>query len=363
MRVFEHLRTLEAWQSRGRRVCVATIISVEGSAPRDPGSAMLIAQDGELCGALTGGCIEAALVTQAAQALAQGRARAVTYGISDSQAQSVGLSCGGTLEILLDEPEPELVRRLAETLDARAGGVAVRLDKAGLGARLAAFENGAIGTLGNADLDEAVAVELRMVGAGRSAVLRSFGEEGEPHGDIRIFMQRLVSPPRMYVFGAVDFAAPMLRVAKLLGYETILCDARAAFATRARFPDADRIEVSWPDELLAREAIDEHSAVIAMTHDEKFDLPLIRAALATPACYIGVMGSRRTNERRMTQLRELGVAEDQLQRLSAPAGLDVGARTPEEIAVSIASELLALRNGRSGGLLKHGSGPLRGRSP
>lgn len=359
--MIDHLRTVGHWQAANRRACLATLVRVDGSAPRDPGATMVIAQDGEIAGSITGGCIEAALVEESAAVFAQGRARITRFGLPDEQAHAIGLSCGGMLDVFLDEPEREWVRALCDALEHDAPlGIALRLDGAAAGARLALFPQTAIGSLGDRDLDQAACAELRAQGADAHCT-RSFGEQGEPHGDVRVFLTRFARKPRMYVFGAVDFAAAMLRIGKLLGYEAILCDARPAFATRARFPEADRIEVAWPDDVLAREPVDERSAIIAMTHDEKFDLPLLRAALATPAGYIGVMGSRSTNERRFAQLREEGVDGSQLDRMSAPAGLDIGGRTPEEIALSIAGELVAVRNGRGGGRLKHARGPLRGR--
>lgn len=360
--VIEHLRSIREWQTAGRRACLATLIAVEGSAPRDPGADMAIAQDGVIAGSLTGGCIEAALVQESEAVFAQGRPRIARFGLPDEQAHTVGLSCGGTLEVFIDEPQRAWVEAATEALELAAPhGVALRLDEPSAGVRLVLFEGRAVGSLGDPELDEAVCAELRNQGADECS-LRRFGPNGEPHGDVRIFLARFAQKPQMYVFGAVDFAAAMLRIGKMLGFEAILCDARPAFATRARFPEADRIEVAWPDDVLARANVDERTAIVAMTHDEKFDLPLLRAALATPAGYIGVMGSRSTNERRFAQLRESGVLPAQLERLSAPAGLDIGGRSPEEIALSIAAELVALRNGREGGRLKDARGPLRGRA-
>ncbi len=341
---------------------MATLIAVEGSAPRDPGADMAIAQDGEIAGSITGGCIEAALVQESRAVFERGNPRIARFGLQDEQAHAVGLSCGGTLEVLLDEPQAAWIDAVSQAMtNWQARGVALRLDGPGAGSRLALFANGSIGSLGDPDLDEAACAELQTQGT-QAHSLRFFGEQGEPHGDVRVFLARFAQKPRMYVFGAVDFAGAMLRIGKLLGYEAILCDARPAFATRTRFPDADRIEVAWPDEMLARETIDERTAIVAMTHDEKFDLPLLRAALATPAGYIGVMGSRRTNERRFAQLRESGIETAQIERLCAPAGLDIGGRTPEEIALSIAAEIIAVRNARQGGRLKEAQGPLRGRA-
>ena len=350
------------WHGAGRRGALATLVGVERSAPRDPGASMAIGEDGELRGSITAGCVEAALVEEARHVFAQGGARRRFYGVSDSQAQAVGLSCGGTLQIFIDEPDPRFVTSLQSALasNRKLLATALRVDEQHP-ARLAIFADGSCGSLGNADLDEAVCTEIRGGGAAQETSMRQYGDEGEPHGDIDVFVERLTPRPRMYVFGAIDFAGAMLSVAKLLGYEAILCDARSAFATPERFPQADRIEVAWPDDILRAEALDENSAIVAMTHDEKFDIPLIRAALETRAGYIGIMGSRRTNERRLAQLREAGVTDAQLARLNAPIGLNLGARTPEETAIAIAAEIIALRHGRDGGRLTGGTGSLRGR--
>jgi xanthine dehydrogenase accessory factor len=272
------------------------------------------------------------------------------------------LSCGGTLRIIiepLDAAETaELDRALVnETLLAEA----IRVDDKAAGKRLYVFDETTLGSLGNKRLDEAVEAEVRSI-SGEATETRTYGDEGEPHGDVRVFIQRALPRARMYIFGAIDFAHAMIRVAKLLAYDVTLCDARSAFATRERFPEADRIVVAWPDQFLRSAPVDERAAIVALTHDEKFDVPLIRAALQTRAGYIGVMGSRRTNARREEQLRELGTTESELARISAPIGLDLGARTPEETAIAIAAEIVALRHGREGGRLVNASGPIRGRS-
>lgn len=360
--MLEHLAALAQWHAAGRRGALATLVGIERSAPRDPGASMAICEDGELRGSISGGCVEAALVDEARHVFAGGGARRRFYGVSDSQAQAVGLSCGGTLQIFIDEPNPKFVEQVYAALqaDRRLLATALRVDEL-QPARLAIFADGSCGSLGNRDLDDAICTELRAGGAAQENSLRQYGDEGEPHGDVEVFIERLTPRPRMYVFGAIDFAGAMLSVARLLGYEAVLCDARSAFATADRFPQADRIAVAWPDDFLRGEAIDANSAIVAMTHDEKFDIPLIRAALETPAGYIGIMGSRRTNERRFAQLREAGISEEQLARLNAPIGLNLGARTPEETAIAIAAEIIALRHGRDGGRLTGGAGSLRGR--
>jgi len=179
---------------------------------------------------------------------------------------------------------------------------------------------------------------------------------------VQIWVALVLSRPDMYVFGAIDFAHAMVTAGNFLGYRVTVCDARPAFAQSSRFPQADRVVASWPDDFLRSAPVDERTALVVLTHDEKFDIPLLQAALQTRAAYIGVMGSRRTHARRVQQLRDAGVSERELERLSAPVGLDIGARTPQETALAIAAEIVALRNGRSGGRLTGGEGPVRART-
>jgi xanthine dehydrogenase accessory factor len=361
MRMHELLAQVRRLHDAGERAALATLVDVRRSAPRDPGAVMVISSGGTIFGSISGGCVESALAQEAAAVLRDGNARLVEYGLSDADARAVGLSCGGTLTVLIEAVDAAesaaLERRLTtETLLAECA----RLDEGGRANRLFVFEDSSLGSLGNARLDDVVASEVRASIGGDAAEIRGYGDEGEPHGDVRIFIHRVLPQPRMYIFGAIDFAHAMVRTGKLLGYDVTLCDARAAFATPERFPEADRIVVAWPDDFLRESPVDERTVIVALTHDEKFDLPLIRAALQTNAGYIGVMGSRRTNDRRLAQLRELGAGDEELARLSAPVGLDLGARTPEETAIAIAAEIIALRHGRSGGRLTDGTGPVRG---
>lgn len=341
MRVLE---LLDRIVERGnQRLVLATLISVERSAPRDPGAVMLISEGGELWGSISGGCVEAALVGEAQGVRSDGKARVVTYGISDADAQAVGLSCGGTIRVLLELVAPAIFAAVHDRIrHERLLLSALRTGGANLGARLFAFENGYLGSLGNAALDSAVAA-------------------GQPVNDTPLFVQRIVPAPDMYVFGASDLTHAMVRAAKFLGYHVTVCDARPAFAAAERFPDADRVVVAWPHEFLRDATVDERTALVVLTHDEKFDIPLLQAALQSDAGYIGVLGSRRTHAHRLERLRECGVSDLQLERLCAPIGLDIGARTPQETALAIAAEIVAERNRRDGGRLTGGEGSLHGR--
>jgi xanthine dehydrogenase accessory factor len=357
--VLELLQTIRCWQREGHAVTLATLVDVENSAPRDPGASFAVCADGRLAGSISGGCVEAALVEESSAVLASGIARIVQYGLSDAEAFAVGLTCGGTLRILIERLDPSFCEALEnrETLEA----MATRLDAGGIGRRQAVFEDRIVGSLGAPDLDAAVAQEARDGTALAEPHLRTYGEAGEPHGDVEIFLERIAPRPEMYVFGAIDFAQAMVRTGRAIGFHVTLCDARAAFATPTRFPEAHRVVVAWPHEFLANAPVDERTAIVVLTHDEKFDLPLLTLALRTRAGYIGAMGSRNTNANRMKSLARAGLTPDELAKLSAPIGLDIGARTPEETAIAIAAEIIALRHHRTGGRLTHAQGPLRGR--
>lgn len=253
-----------------------------------------------------------------------------------------------------------IFERLAEALHAdRPVALVTRLDGAYAGAKLLVFEDETLGDLGTPGLNVAAANEARAQLAIGENALRSFGEDGEPVGiEVRLFIAAYAPKPTMYIFGAIDFSRAMAKIAKYLGYHVVVVDARPVFATKARIPDADEIVVSWPDEFLATAPVDKRTAIVILTHDVKFDMPLLELAVKTHAGYIGAMGSRRTHANRLDALREAGISEAEIARISAPIGLDIGARTPEETAISIVAEIVALREGRDGGRLSTGSRPV-----
>ena len=255
-----------------------------------------------------------------------------------------------------------IFERLAAALhDDAPAALATRLDDGSLGAKLLVNERGVEGDLGSSGLNYAVEAEARALLTLGETALRTFGENGEPipiGREARVFIQTFAPKPEMYIFGAIDFSRAMARIGKYLGYRVTVVDARPVFATARRIPDADKVVVAWPDEFLSAARVDARSAVIVLTHDQKFDIPLLLVALGTEAGYIGAMGSRRTHAARVEALREAGIGEADLARISAPIGLDIGARTPEETAISIASEIVALRAGRGGGRLRESSLPV-----
>jgi len=274
-------RELERWRDRGdRHFALATVLATRRSAPRPVGSKLAISEQGELAGSVSGGCVEGEVALTARSVLSSGDAQTLTYGISDEQAGSVGLPCGGEIDVGIERVELSELERLVE--------------------------------------------------------------ESAPY--------------RLVVFGAVDVAEALCRGAKELGWDTVVADPRATFATPERIASADELLVEWPEDALARVDLNERSAVVVLTHEERFDVPALVGALRSDAFYVGALGSRRTQEKRRARLLAEGVSEGELERLSGPTGLDLGAETPAESAVSILAEILAVRAGRPGGRLKDASG-------
>lgn len=352
--------TLRRWHAEGQRIALARVVAVERSAPREPGSALAVNERGDVVGSVSGGCVEAAVYEEAQDAIDTGRARLVTYGISDEEGIAVGLTCGGTIHVFIEPLDLNVFERLAPAaVEQHPIALATRVDAAGNGETLVVTAQHAFGDFGSSDLTRAVTAETRaLLTLGETRVV-GFGPDGEPmFDDVRVFVHSFAPRPRMYIFGAIDFSRAMASLGTYLGYHVVVVDARPVFATRERIPDAAEIVVAWPDEFLRQALVDERTVVIVLTHDVKFDIPLLRVALRTNAAYIGVMGSRRTHANRVAELRAAGVSDEQLARLSAPIGLDLGGRTPEETAVSIAAEIIAVRSGRNGGRLTHENGPI-----
>ena len=349
------LDQITKWWDSGETFGLATVVNTFRSAPRDPGAALAVSGGGEVAGSVSGGCVEGAVYELAREVCETGQPVLQTYGISDDAAFDVGLTCGGIIELFVEPVSKERFAALADVAaairDEVPVAVATVISGPGvLGAHRIIRADAATGTLGAGDrLDEAVDDDARgMLAQGLTGV-RHYGEHGERRlDDLSVFVQSFAPPPRMLVFGAIDFAAAVARAGKFLGYRVTVCDARPIFATHARFPDADEVIVDWPHRYLAQTPIDSRTVICVLTHDPKFDVPVLEVALRTPAGYIGAMGSRRTHDDRLARLREAGLTEDELARLRSPIGLDLGARTPEETAVSVAAELIQLRWGGSG---------------
>jgi xanthine dehydrogenase accessory factor len=325
---------------------------------------MLVGPDKSAVGSVSGGCVEGAVYELAQQVVGDGGPVLQRYGVSDEDAFAVGLTCGGILDVFVEKVSQETFPQLGDVAnDIEAGRpVAVATvvehpDPAWLGRRLVVRPEGdGIPLEGDLESERAqagIADDARgLLASGRSELL-TYGPDGQRRGEgMRVFCAAYAPKPRMLVFGAIDFAAAVARLGSFLGYRVTVCDARPVFATASRFPYADEVVVAWPHRYLSEQAaagaVDPRTVMCVLTHDPKFDVPLLEVALRTPATYIGAMGSRRTHEDRLARLREAGLADAELARLRSPIGLDLGARTPEETAVAIAAELIQLRWGGSG---------------
>ncbi|MFF7023543.1 XdhC/CoxI family protein [Streptomyces klenkii] len=379
---------LHRWCGEGRAFAVATVVAVEGSAPRQPGAALAVDTEGTAVGSVSGGCVEGAVYELCRAALESGESVRERFGYSDEDAFAVGLTCGGALDVLVVPVLPDGCGRavLAEALTAVTAGEPVALARVAdgpdgwLGRALLVRADGTYaGTLAGTEpedrsvslgrsassdrtdsdrtvLDRTVAAEAAaLLAAGRTGTVVAGTDDvnGSRCGDpVTVLVESCLPPPRMIVFGAVDFAAALVRAGKFLGYHVTVCDARPVFATTGRFPGADEVAVDWPHRYLdaqqAAGALDARTVLCVLTHDAKFDVPLLERALRLPVAYVGAMGSRRTHEARLERLREAGVAERALDRLRSPIGLDLGARTPEETALSIVAEIVAARHGGTG---------------
>jgi xanthine dehydrogenase accessory factor len=356
--VREILDDLAAWWERDQPVGLATVVATWSSAPRPPGAAMLVGPGGTAVGSVSGGCVEAAVYELCEQVVQTGEPVLVRYGVSDDDAFAVGLTCGGIIELFVEKvarpayPEMGLIHESVTAGEPVAVATVIRGRPDQIGRHLVVWPDRRAGGLGSERLDDATTDDVRgLLASGRTGTL-TYGPDGERLGDgLDIFVQSLAPKPRMLVFGAIDFAAAVARIGSFLGYRVTVCDARPVFATPRRFPGVE-VVVDWPHRYLAGEVaedrVDERTVVCVLTHDAKFDVPVLQVALAQRFAYVGAMGSRRTHDDRIKRLREAGVTDEQLAGLASPIGLDLGARTPEETAVSVAAEIISRRWGGNG---------------
>ncbi|MEU8389629.1 XdhC/CoxI family protein [Micromonospora sp. NPDC048842] len=386
----------------GEPVALATVVTTWHSAPQPAGAAMVVATDGTVIGSVSGGCVEADLYERARRVLGTGQPELCRYGISDDDAYTVGLTCGGILDVFVERVDASALPALDAVAAARRSGhpaAIVTCVAADAGPRAASTGNGpagtddppadagsspvagpadparrlgrrlvltgkrSVGSLGDDRLDDAASADaLGLLAAGRSGMLR-YGYHGQRRGGgVSLFVTAHATPPRMIVFGAIDFAAAVARIGAFLGYRVTVCDARPVFATARRFPEADEVVVQWPHRYLrtelAADRLDERTVLCVLTHDPRFDVPLLELALRHPLAYVGAMGSRRTHDERHKLLSEAGLSPEQLARLASPIGLDLGGRTPEETAVSVAAQIVAARWGGTGRPLAVLDGPI-----
>jgi xanthine dehydrogenase accessory factor len=359
--VRELLTRLREWERTGLPVALATVVAVRGSAPRQPGATMAVTAEGEVIGSVSGGCVEAAVYDTAMRVLQGAPATVESYGISDDDAFAVGLTCGGELDVLIRAVS---LGDWSDALSSLSLGEPVAFASLAGGASppgrtLVVWPHRVDGTLGNDGLDAAVTADVRGLLAQGMTGVRHYGPRGQRRQDaVTVFVQSFAPPPRLLVFGAIDFAGALARLGSYLGYRVTVCDARPVFATPARFPDAAEVVCEQPAAYLARTTVEESTVICVLTHDPKFDVPVLEVALRSPAAYIGAMGSRRTHADRVRRLRAAGVTDAELARLAAPIGLDIGARTPEETAVAIAAEIIQQRWGGTGHPLTGTAGPI-----
>jgi xanthine dehydrogenase accessory factor len=305
------LPTLERWAVLRIPTALGTVVERVGSAPRDPGASLAVSATDELAGSVTGGCVDPAVIRDAKEVLAGGSGRLRRFGLEGAETVAAGLPCGGTIAVAIYRLEPELVLALAEAVhDDRPVSVTIRLDEARFGEP-------------QLDLDDQSESGLKE------------GADGE-----LVFVNTFLPRPALYVFGISAHASALTTLGRFLGYRVTVCDARGAFVTPERFPDADELVVDWPDRFLERAPVDERTAICVLTHDLKFDVPALTRALKTPARYIGAIGSERTSAERDARLRGAGIGDAALARIRAPIGLRIGARSPNEVAVAIGAQLI-----------------------
>jgi xanthine dehydrogenase accessory factor len=342
------LPDIERWRDDGKRVALATVVSVAGSAPRGVGAVLATSDAGEVSGSVSGGCVEPAVIEAGQHAIRTGRAALLSFGITEEQnVEQIGLSCGGEIRVFVERTDDlaTLIGALqAERPLARAVVLAAPAGSPVVGGAslLVPEEDAAEGTLGSAELDAAASATAReLLRQGISATRQLPLEDDET---AEVFFGVFPAPPALVIVGAGHISIPLTRIAKVLGYRVVVVDARATFATRERLPEADELLVEWPDEALGHLPITSATAVAVLTHDNKFDVPALAAALASPAHYVGAIGSRSTRRERDTRLREVGVTDADLARIQGPIGLRIGARTPEEIALAIMAQIVAERH-------------------
>ncbi|MGW6604276.1 XdhC family protein [Streptomyces sp. NPDC055036] len=365
--------TLYEWFREARSFALATVVQVRGSAPLPPGTSLAVDTDGQVVGSISGGCVESGVYDLCQQVLAdRGTPTRGRFGYSDDDAFAIGLTCGGEIDVLVHRVTPADRSYLTASLEAvvrgRPAAIAQVVDGPVhlLGRGLSLLGDGSTydGTLDSENVNRAVAAQARaLLRAGRTACTEVGGDTDACPEKLSVLVHTCVPRPRMLIFGAVDFASALSQAGRFLGYRVTVCDARPVFATPARFPHADDVVVDWPHRYLERTEVDARTAICVLTHDAKFDIPLLRLALGLPVGYVGAMGSRRTHDHRMKALREAGLTVDQLARLRSPIGLDLGAHTPEETATSITAEIIAHTHLGTGLPLSRSTGPIHPPAP
>jgi xanthine dehydrogenase accessory factor len=343
------LDTVDRWLEEGRRVAAGTVIEVWGSAPRLPGAKMMVSGDGAMAGSVSGGCVEGAVVEEAGRVLAGGGPRLLKFGVSDERAWAVGLTCGGEISVFVEELAAgtegrRLLEALRRSLEARRRVVsAVVISGEGTGRRMLVWESGeSLGDLGAPRLNQRASLFAESLLEGGGATRKSFSS---PSGSLEVFFEAYLEPPELVVVGAVHVAIPLVQMASILGFRTVVVDPRSSFATRERFPEADELIAAWPQEALEGR-LHRGTFLAVLSHDPKIDQPALEMGLRSAAPYLGALGSRKSHEKRKEALKEAGFAEQEIGRIHGPIGLDLGGRKAEEIALAILAQVVATRHGR-----------------
>ena len=345
------LDMLQEWFAAGEHVAVATVIRVEGSAPRPVGARMIVSSGGRMAGSVSGGCVETTVYQEMAALLDGGPPRTLHFGITEDMIRDVGRACGGTIDVFVQALEPELVAALTERVGQGAPVALVSfLEGAHAGGTALVGLDGVI--LGpDSEASASLAAEMLVARVERGGI-------HEPAPGTSVYIEPFLPPPVLLIAGGVHVAIPLARFGKELGFRVVVVDPRQKFANRERFPEADQVLVAWPDQVLAGLAVGDTAYIVLLTHDPKIDEPTLAAALKTGAAYIGAIGSRQTHAARYERLAKWGVTREQLDRVYSPVGLDLGGSTPEETALSIMAEVVAVKNGRTGGSLRATTGPI-----
>ncbi|HSR89750.1 MAG TPA: XdhC/CoxI family protein [Gemmatimonadales bacterium] len=338
------LTELERLSARDTRLGRAVVTSVWGSAPRPEGACMLGAEDGSFAGSISGGCVESAVVQEIAQSIKSGNPRLISFGVTNERAWEVGLACGGTIEVFV---EPAIRHEIVAAASGESGSVvATVLDGGSIGQSVVIREGGTVNT--TSDLawlaDQIHDAALESLRTERSRTVELPLPDG---GRAKVFLEAFARRPKLVVFGAGHIAMSLVPLAKAVGFRTTVADAREAFLTRERFPEADELVLDWPEAAFARTGIDQATYICILSHDPKFDDPALEIGLRSPARYIGVIGSRKTQEKRRAHLREAGFKDADIDRINGPIGLDLGGRSPTEVALAIVAEMVAARYGRA----------------
>jgi xanthine dehydrogenase accessory factor len=339
------LSEIERWRAGGEDVAVATVIRTWGSAPRSVGARMAMTASGRIAGSVSGGCVEGAVFDEGTRVLASGRPKLLTFGVEDEKAWTVGLACGGTIEIFvekLDDAVFDSLRRASAAERPVAEVTVVRGPESLLGNKVVLEADGATAFPPGAGMDEAA-----RRAAGDAFQKGGGGLVPGAAAGVEYFVDVLSPPPRLIVVGGAHVAIALVAFARTLGFETVVIDPRQAFGNAERFPHADRLVSEWPDKALREIGLTSSTAVAVLSHDTKLDDPALSVALRSPAFYVGALGSRKTQEKRRQRLMEAGLSAEELARLHTPIGLDIGGRSPEEIALSVIAEIVAVRNGRA----------------